>query len=116
MCRTVPGIRPGCVAAFSIDIEKDSEKVVVVAETRLSEEQDQQGLVEEILFNIRRTAGVDCQAILVPPRSLTFTSSGKLSRAAVREDFLSGVLRPLTEEAPVADFAERDPRLAVAAN
>ncbi len=112
----LPGIRPGCVAAFSVDIEKDSEKVVVVAETRLSKEQDQQGLVQEILFNIRRTAGVDCQAILVPPRSLTFTSSGKLSRAAVREDFLSGVLRPLGKESPAVDFAERDARLAVAAN
>ena len=95
----LPGIRPGCVAAFSVDLEQDSEKVVVIAETRLSEEQEQQLLVQDILFNIRRTAGVECQAILVPPRSLTFTSSGKLSRAAVREDFLSGALRPLTEEA-----------------
>lgn len=113
----LPGIRSGCVAAFSVDIEKESEKVVVVAETRLSQEQEQQSLVQEILFNIRRTAGVDCQAILVPPRSLTFTSSGKLSRAAVREDFLSGALRTLTEDAPIVDFpAEQEPRLAVVAN
>ena len=112
----LPGIRPGCVAAFSVDLEQDSEKVVVIAETRLSEEQEQQLLVQDILFNIRRTAGVDCQAILVPPRSLTFTSSGKLSRAAVREDFLSGALRPLTEELPIAELAASDPRLMAAAN
>ncbi len=112
----LPGIRPGCVAAFSVDQEEDSEQVVVIAETRLSEEQEQQLLVQDILFNIRRTAGVDCQAILVPPRSLTFTSSGKLSRAAVREDFLSGALRPLTEDAPIAGFAESDPRLMATAN
>ncbi len=112
----LPGIRPGCVAAFSVDQERDSEQVVVIAETRLSEEQEQQLLVQDILFNIRRTAGVDCQAILVPPRSLTFTSSGKLSRAAVREDFLSGALRPLTEDAPIAGFADSDPRLMATAN
>ena len=104
------------MAAFSVDHERDSEQVVVIAETRLSEEQEQQLLVQDILFNIRRTAGVDCQAILVPPRSLTFTSSGKLSRAAVREDFLSGALRPLTEDAPIPGFADSDPRLVAAAN
>ena len=31
--------------------------------------------------------------VLAPPRSLTFTTSGKLSRAAVKADYLSGAIR-----------------------
>ncbi len=44
---------------------------------------------------IQRTAGVDCEVVLVPPRTLPYTSSGKLSRAAAKQQYLSGALPPL---------------------
>ena len=34
--------------------------------------------------------------VLAPTRSLTFTTSGKLSRAAVKADYLSGAIRDMT--------------------
>jgi fatty-acyl-CoA synthase len=40
--------------------------------------------------SVHQVAGVDCKIVLVPPRSLPFTSSGKLSRAAAREGYLAG--------------------------
>ena len=42
------------------------------------------------------TAGVECAVVLAPTRSLTFTTSGKLSRAAVKADYLSGAIRDMS--------------------
>jgi fatty-acyl-CoA synthase len=39
---------------------------------------------------VRRTCGADCRVVLVPPKTLKFTSSGKLSRSAVKADYISG--------------------------
>ena len=97
---SLEGLRTGGVAAFSIDDEEDGERVVIVAECRFNEPEDQRGLINDILWTIRTTAGVDCEVVLVPTRSLTFTSSGKLSRAAVKADYLSGILSPLDGRKP----------------
>jgi fatty-acyl-CoA synthase len=54
---------------------------------------------------------VECDVMLVPPRSLTFTTSGKLSRAAVKADYLGGTIRdvvtlpPAVQEDPPARLA-----------
>src|SRR3546814_16977890 len=37
-----------------------------------------------------RNAGIDCRVVLVPPRSLPFTTSGKLSRAKAKQAYLEG--------------------------
>jgi fatty-acyl-CoA synthase len=46
--------------------------------------------------------------VLVPPKSLPFTSSGKLSRALARQKFLSGEIAELTVAslAPAQDGLE----------
>ena len=51
---------------------------------------------------VHRSAGVECDVWLVPTRSLPFTSSGKLSRAGAKVQFLSGEIAPIVRaELPV---------------
>jgi len=45
---------------------------------------------------VHRSAGVECKVVMVPPKSLPFTSSGKLSRAAAKQKFLSGEIAELS--------------------
>jgi fatty-acyl-CoA synthase len=39
---------------------------------------------------VHRSSGVECKVVMVPPKSLPFTSSGKLSRAGAKQKYLTG--------------------------
>jgi fatty-acyl-CoA synthase len=88
-------VRAGDVAAFSVGDDMDRERLVVVVECRVQQPLEQARLRQAIAGVVNRQAGVDCEVVLAPPRSLTFTTSGKLSRAAARDHYLRGVLRDL---------------------
>ena len=79
-------IRPGDVACFAIEDEDGDSEVVVVAQCRVADTEKREELSKEISSLVYRTSGVHCHVVLVPTRSLSFTSSGKLSRAAVKRD------------------------------
>ena len=49
-----------------------------------------ENLRKRVAATVRRTCGADCRVVLVPPKTLKFTSSGKLSRSAVKADYISG--------------------------
>lgn len=91
------GVRAGDVAAFSVGDDQDRERMVVVVECRLQQPAEQAHLRQRIAAVVNRLAGVECEVLLAPPRSLTFTTSGKLSRAAARDHYLRGVLCDLAE-------------------
>jgi fatty-acyl-CoA synthase len=111
----VSGVRSGCAAAFSVTDGDDEERVVVVAETYLTEAAKQDALIREIAAIIHKSAGVHCEVVLVPTRSLIYTSSGKLSRSAAKTQYLGGSIRSIHPgpESPV--LHAREGRLAVAA-
>jgi acyl-CoA synthetase (AMP-forming)/AMP-acid ligase II len=90
----VDGVRAGRAAAFGVaDPAAGTEQVVVVVETRLTDPERRRRLrlaVEETVFT---AAGLrPDRVVVVPPRTLPRTSSGKLSRVRVRDLFLSGRL------------------------
>ncbi len=93
----IPGVRSGDVAAFSVPDAEDGERVVVVVECRFTKKADQERFRREIRAVLSRVAGIECKVVLVPPRSLTYTTSGKLSRAAARARYLGGELRDLAD-------------------
>jgi fatty-acyl-CoA synthase len=99
-------VRAGDAAAFSVGDDMDRERLVVVVECRQQGPAEQERLRQSIAGVVNRLAGVDCEIVLAPPRSLTFTTSGKLSRAAARDHYLRGVLRDL--EAPTARDMTRE--------
>lgn len=89
-----PALRPGCGAAFAVDV-KGSERVVVVAEVERSYLRKLD--VNEVVGNIRQAMtaqhALDVYAtVLVKTGSIPKTSSGKIQRHACRSGFLTGSL------------------------
>ena len=83
-------LKSGDVAAFAVEGADGDDEVVVLVECRSSEIAAQDLLRREVGKTVHQSAGVDCAIVLVAPRSLPFTSSGKLSRAQARQKYLSG--------------------------
>jgi fatty-acyl-CoA synthase len=107
------GVRAGDAAAFAVNGDDDRERVVVVAQCRAMTGEAQAALRTVVAAVVRKVAGVECEVVLAPPRSLTFTTSGKLSRAAVKADYLSGAIRDVSST-PAQRAREQLEQLAVA--
>jgi 1-acyl-sn-glycerol-3-phosphate acyltransferase len=91
---SVPAVRRGCVAAFaSTDPTTGTERLVVLAETRLEGAQELEELRRAVLAAAADLAGVPPdEVVLVPPGTVPKTSSGKIRRAAARERYERGAL------------------------
>ena len=85
-------VRSGSVAAFSVVGPEGQEQVVVVIECYTCDAATRRTLELDLLATVHRRAGVPCKLVLVPPRSLPYTSSGKLSRATAKAQYLEGSL------------------------
>ena len=85
----VEGVRGGGVAAFSVD-DGRGERIVVVAERRGMNDEALAALKREIASVIQNAAGAPADVVLARPHSMVMTSSGKLSRAKVKQKFLDG--------------------------
>jgi len=96
----VKGVRFGCVAAFgSLDLRLGTERVIVVAETRETHLLERKRITAEIVRRLIRTGVHPDQVLLVPPRSIPRTSSGKIRRNETKRLFETSQLgasdRPL---------------------
>jgi fatty-acyl-CoA synthase len=83
-------LKSGDVAAFAVEGADGDDEVVVLVQCRLSVPAEMEALRRDVAAVVHKTSGVDCAIVLVPPKSLPFTSSGKLSRAGARQRYLSG--------------------------
>jgi 1-acyl-sn-glycerol-3-phosphate acyltransferase len=90
----VRGVRKGCVAAFGAgDAEQGTEKFVIVAETYERDKGERDNIVTGIIGSVAGNIGVPPdQVILVEPRTVPKTSSGKLRRSDCRQAYLEGKL------------------------
>lgn len=95
--RAHASLRPGCGAAFAVEVEGE-ERVVIVQEI---DRDTDPGLVPSILQDIR--AGVIAEhdlrphaVVLIPAGEIPKTSSGKIQRRATRDLYLLGSL-PILE-------------------
>jgi 1-acyl-sn-glycerol-3-phosphate acyltransferase len=86
------GIRKGCVAVFaSPDPSGGAERLVVMAETRSTDEATTAALRSEIVSTTVDLLGVAPDGVvLAPPRTVPKTSSGKIRRSASREIYERG--------------------------
>jgi fatty-acyl-CoA synthase len=102
------GVRPGEVAAFAVHVDDERERVVVVVECRIADPAGQQALRRAVKATVQKVASVESEVVLAAPRSLTFTTSGKLSRAAAKANYLAGtipdVASPVGERADARDL------------
>jgi fatty-acyl-CoA synthase len=88
-------LKSGDVAAFAVEGDDGDDDVVVLVECRTAEAAEREVLRREVSKTVHQSSGVDCKIVLVNPRSLPFTSSGKLSRATARQKYLNGELLDL---------------------
>ncbi|MBI4617669.1 MAG: AMP-binding protein [Planctomycetes bacterium] len=88
----VEGVRKGCVAVFgSADPGSGTERLVVVAETRLSDERARESLKKRIQTAVLDVAGTPPDDIaLAPPRFVPKTGSGKVRRSSARDLYEKG--------------------------
>ncbi len=98
----LPVLRRGDVAAFSIEGAGDEEQVVVLVQCRTSEPAARGDLREEVAGAVRRAQALECAVVLVPPHGLPQTSSGKLSRARAKSNYLAGAYAAPDQAAPLS--------------
>ncbi len=88
------GFKAGDIAAFAITTPGGEETPAVLVQCRTSDDAERARLRDAIREKIRSVIGMNCVVELVPPRALPRTSSGKLSRAKARNQYLSGEIQP----------------------
>jgi fatty-acyl-CoA synthase len=86
----LPDLRRGDVGAFSIE-DGESEAVILLVQCRLTDAEARAKLIKDIEAKLQKSAGVEARVVLVPPHGLPQTSSGKLSRAKAKANYLNGV-------------------------
>ena len=90
-------LRAGDVAAFAVEGQDGDDDVVVLVQCRLQDDVLIESLRHAVSAAIHRSAGVECKIVMVPPKSLPFTSSGKLSRSAAKQKYLSGEIAEIMQ-------------------
>ncbi len=90
----LPGFKAGDIAAFAITTPGGEETPAVLVQCRTTDDDERSRLRDEIRDKVRSITGMHCVVELVPPRTLPRTSSGKLSRAKARNQYLSGEIQP----------------------
>ena len=83
-------LRDGDVAAFAVEGDDGDDDVVVLVQCRLAEPKAIEELRRQVAAAVHHAAGIECDVVMVPSKSLPFTSSGKLSRAGAKARYLSG--------------------------
>ena len=89
-----PALRPGCSAAFAVEV-KGSERLVIVQEVERSylRKLNMNEIVGSFREAVTAEHGLQVYAtVLVKPGSIPKTSSGKIQRHACRAKFLNGSL------------------------
>ena len=91
------GVRTGCVAAFGVPNEDAStEEIVLVAETRVTQRDELVQMRRDIRKLLIST--IECNPkhiVLVAPRRVPKTTSGKIRRVEARRQFLAGEIDKL---------------------
>ena len=84
-----PEVRSGDAVSFSAPDHEGEEMCVLLVQCRETDTKKRNNLVRRLTALMRLEMGLDCYVDLVPIHSLPRTSSGKLSRAKARLDFIA---------------------------
>ncbi|MCG8422338.1 MAG: fatty acyl-AMP ligase [Proteobacteria bacterium] len=95
---SVEGVRIGCCVAIGVANEsRGTEDLVVICETRVTDDAELDRLRTDIRASVYKAIGTAPDAVkLVRPGTVAKTSSGKLQRRHMRHRYLQGQLQPDT--------------------
>ncbi|MEX0808003.1 MAG: fatty acyl-AMP ligase [Dongiaceae bacterium] len=85
------GLRRGDTAAFAFEGDDGSERVMMLVQCRVPDDERRQQLARDVAAILQRSHAVEAGVSLVPPHGLPQTSSGKLSRTRAKANWLSGL-------------------------
>jgi amino acid adenylation domain-containing protein len=90
-------LRPGCGAAFSVEIE-GQEQLVVVQEIAEQPFMNPDPIIQAIVEEIAREHEISCRGVaFIRPGSIPKTSSGKIQRNLCKQGFLNGTLKTVAQ-------------------
>lgn len=101
-------LRPGCGAAFSVDAD-GQERLVVVQEVRSVKALDAKAIIDAIRSSVNEAHELQVfDVVLIQPRTIPKTSSGKIQRRACRQAYRAGTLDIVAHDKlqPEADGAD----------
>ncbi len=84
----LPGMSAARSAAFAVR-EDNTESIIILVESVLRDGEEREDLIRTIKTAIHASEGASTRVSLVAPKSLEYTSSGKLSRAKAKALYLS---------------------------
>jgi fatty-acyl-CoA synthase len=90
----IPLLKAGDTAAFGVSDDAGDDRLVVLVQSALDGD-EAEALCHRVRTAVSEGAGVICEVVRVPPRSLPLTSSGKLSRQAARLKYLGAEFGPI---------------------
>ena len=108
VAETQSEVRAGDAVAFSAPNSEGEELCILMVQCRETDHVKRNSLVRRLTALVRMEMSLDCYVELVPIHSLPRTSSGKLSRAKARLDFING------NDLDMLDAAAEEVRLRVA--
>jgi len=91
----IDGLKSGDSAAILLADSDGVEKPTVLVQARASDPASRAKIAAEVKARVQEAVGVTCDVVLIPPRSLPKTTSGKLARARAKTMFLSGEITSL---------------------
>lgn len=101
-------VRPGCVAAFSVEVRDSEEQPVLVAEVTATEADELDRIRSAIKGAISAEHSIAVKdVVLIRARTIMKTSSGKIQRSACRSAYLGGELDSVDD---TAEAESPDPR------
>ncbi|MDX2224375.1 MAG: fatty acyl-AMP ligase [Rhodospirillaceae bacterium] len=89
------GMRSGDSAAIVLIDGAGNERPTILVQCRPIAPADRARLAETVKARVAEAVGITCDVVLVPPRSLPKTSSGKLARGKAKAMFERGEIAPL---------------------
>ncbi|WP_298911656.1 fatty acyl-AMP ligase [uncultured Algimonas sp.] len=93
--------RCGRACAFSVGGAGDEKTIMLLLECRTRDDKLLQEIEKAVSAAIRLEVGVPVQLMLVPKSTMIITSSGKLSRARVKQKYLDGGIIDLQAPTPL---------------
>jgi fatty-acyl-CoA synthase len=91
------GMRSGDSAAIVLTGADGADRPAILVQCRPTDAAERARLIVDVKARVMEAVGVACDVVLVPPRSLPKTSSGKLARTKTKTLFVSGELAPLPD-------------------